>query len=100
MTRIVRREVPDHAAWPPSIPNVLGRIFAARGVLRPEDAELKLARLLPPDTMGHLQAAVRILADAMIWDRTWVSDFADDDVQISADLYEVLTTYAQMRPSA
>ena len=65
MTRIVRREVPDHAAWPPSIPNVLGRIFAARGVLRPEDAELKLARLLPPDTMGHLQAAVRILADAI-----------------------------------
>ncbi len=53
-----------------------------------------------PEVSIKLGELTRILADAMIWDRTWVSDFADDDVQISADLYEVLTTYAQMRPSA
>ncbi len=53
-----------------------------------------------PEVSIKLGELTRILADAMIWDRTWVSDFADDDVRISADLYEVLTTYAQMRPSA
>ena len=63
--RIVRREVPDHSELPQSIPSVVRRVFAARGVLRPEDAELKLARLLPPDSMGQLQAAVEILADAI-----------------------------------
>ncbi|MBC7657039.1 MAG: hypothetical protein H7147_07685, partial [Frankiaceae bacterium] len=56
--RIVRRAIPDFTAWPASTPHVLQRIFAARGVLRPEDAELKLARLLPPESMGHLDAAV------------------------------------------
>jgi hypothetical protein len=53
-----------------------------------------------PEVSIKLGELTRILADAMIWDRTWVSDFSDDDVRISADLYEVLTTYAQMRPSA
>ena len=63
--RIVRRDIPDFTAWPPSTPDVLQRIFAARGVLRPEDAELKLARLLPPESMGHLDAAVALLAEAI-----------------------------------
>ena len=65
MIRIVRRELPAHGAWPQSIPSVLRRVFVARGVLRPEDAELKLARLLPPDSMGQLQAAVEIVSDAI-----------------------------------
>jgi hypothetical protein len=29
-----------------------------------------------------------------------VADFADDEVKISADLYDVLATYAHLRPSA
>lgn len=53
-----------------------------------------------PEVSMKLGELTRILADAMIWDRTWVADFADDDIRISADLYEVLTTYAQLRPSA
>lgn len=61
-----------------------------------------------PETMGFPEPEVsiklgeltRILADAMIWDRTWVSDFADDEIRISADLFEVLSTYAQLRPTA
>jgi len=53
-----------------------------------------------PEVAIKLGELTRILADAMIWDRTWVQDFAEDEVRISADLYEVLTTYAQMRPSA
>ncbi|MBP8081009.1 MAG: single-stranded-DNA-specific exonuclease RecJ, partial [Arenimonas sp.] len=44
---------------------MLQRIYAARGVLRPEDAELKLARLHPPETLSHIDAAVRLLAGAI-----------------------------------
>ncbi|QDT65998.1 hypothetical protein [Calycomorphotria hydatis] len=40
------------------------------------------------------------LNDAANWDRTWLRDFADDEVNISADLYEVLMAYNQLRPSA
>jgi len=53
-----------------------------------------------PEVSIKLGELTRILADAMIWDRTWVADFADDEIRISTDLYEVLTTYAQLRPTA
>ncbi len=53
-----------------------------------------------PEVSIKLGELTRILADAIIWDRTWVTDFADDDVKISADLYEILSMYSQMRPSA
>ena len=41
-----------------------------------------------------------ILADAVRTKRAWVSDFADEEIQISPDLYEVLSAYGRMRPSA
>jgi len=53
-----------------------------------------------PEVSMKLSEFTKILADAIIWDRTWVSDFADEDVRVSADLYEILTMYSQMRPSA
>lgn len=53
-----------------------------------------------PEVFISLGELSRIIADAMIWDRTWVADFADDEVKISADLYDVLATYAHLRPSA
>jgi single-stranded-DNA-specific exonuclease len=63
--RIVRRDVPAHGPWPESVPAVLQRVYAARGVLTPEQGELKLARLLPPEALGRIDAAVRLLADAI-----------------------------------
>ncbi|MCP4175825.1 MAG: hypothetical protein GY758_34200 [Fuerstiella sp.] len=48
----------------------------------------------------ELRELTAILADAIIWDRSWVSDLADERVTISADLYEVLMVYNEMRPSA
>ena len=63
--KIQRRAVPDHASWPETVPPVLQRIYAARGVLSPEQAELKLARLLPPETLGGLDHATRLLVDAI-----------------------------------
>lgn len=53
-----------------------------------------------PDVSIKLGELTRVLSDAIIWDRTWVTDFADDDVRISADLFEVLSNYARLRPSA
>ena len=31
-----------------------------------------------------------LLADAVASDRTWLSDFADDDITITSDLFDVL----------
>ena len=53
-----------------------------------------------PEVSMKLGELTRILADAIIWDRTWIADFADDDVRISSDLFEVLSSYSQLRPSA
>jgi hypothetical protein len=42
-----------------------------------------------------------LLADAVNNQRTWVGDFADDEITISTDLYEVLLAYQYyQRPSA
>ncbi|MEM6329583.1 MAG: hypothetical protein AAF790_04975 [Planctomycetota bacterium] len=42
-----------------------------------------------------------LLADALSSERTWLADFEDEDVTISADLYEVLAAYRFFRrPSA
>ena len=42
-----------------------------------------------------------LLADAVNSRRTWLKDFAGDDVTISADLYEVILAYQHhIRPSA
>ena len=53
-----------------------------------------------PEVSMKLGELTRILADAIIWDRTWIADFADNNVRISTDLFEVLSTYSQMKPSA
>jgi len=42
----------------------------------------------------------RALLDANRWNRTWLSDFADDEIQVSTDLYEILSTYMRLRPGA
>ncbi len=42
-----------------------------------------------------------LLADAVRSQRTWLSDFEDDEITISSDLYEVILAYQHCRrPSA
>lgn len=53
-----------------------------------------------PDVTVRLGDITEILADAVESNRTWVSDFADDEIRVSADLYEVLSAYWHLRPSA
>lgn len=42
----------------------------------------------------------RIVADAGQFERTWLSDFHDDEIRVPEDLYEVLTAYWRLRPGA
>jgi len=41
-----------------------------------------------------------LLADAVASRRTWLSDFENDEITISADLYEVLLAYQYYRHPA
>ena len=48
-----------------------------------------------------LSDIIPLLADAVRSERTWLKDFADDDITLSTDLYEVLMAYQHFRrPSA
>ena len=48
-----------------------------------------------------LTEVMPLLADAVQSERTWLRDFADDEVTISMDLYEILLAYQHYRrPSA
>jgi len=38
----------------------------------------------------------RVIADAVAWDRTWLQDFADENVVISQDLYEIIRLYEEI----
>ncbi len=53
-----------------------------------------------PQVTVRLGDITQILTDAIRSDRTWLSDFEEDEVQVSADLYEVLSSYWHLRPSA
>ncbi|HEY2760460.1 MAG TPA: hypothetical protein VGI75_06945 [Pirellulales bacterium] len=48
-----------------------------------------------------LTEVLPLLADAVNSRRTWLRDFANDEITISADLYEVILAYQHhIRPSA
>jgi single-stranded-DNA-specific exonuclease len=66
---IRRRECPDTGAWPDSLPPLLRRIHAARGATCIDEAQPRLANLLPPDSLGGIEAATALLADAIAHDR-------------------------------
>lgn len=57
----------------------------AAGVADSKRVEVSLADIAP------------VIADAVASGRGWLADFADDTIQIDADLYEVLLAYQQMR---
>ena len=59
-----------------------------------------LVAVRPKMKRVRLKQIVRVLFDAAKSDRSWLSDFAEDEIKISADLYEVLTMYRRLRPAA
>ena len=62
----------------------------------PEDRAAQAPRM----KRVRLKQIINVLAGVGKSDRTWLSDFADDEIKISADLYEVLSLYRRLRPSA
>ena len=45
-------------------------------------------------TLGEI---LPLLADAVASNRTWLNDFAQDEVTVSSDLYDVLQAYRHFR---
>lgn len=54
----------------------------------------------PEQVNVRLGDITRILAEAVRRNRTWLNDFEDDEIRISTDLYEVISAYLHLRPSA
>lgn len=68
MTRQVLKRRPllgEPAGWSRAIPEIVQRIYAARGVLSPEQAEHRLNRLLAPQQLSGMQQAIALLAEAV-----------------------------------
>lgn len=66
--KIVARDIPPRTAWAleqAGVHPLLARLYAARGVQSKEELDDGLARLLPPASMKGIDAAARLLADAM-----------------------------------
>lgn len=65
VARLRRRHCDPPGDWAHGLHPVLARVYAARGAMSLEHARPRLANLVPPDSMGGLDAATRLLADAM-----------------------------------
>jgi single-stranded-DNA-specific exonuclease len=68
MPKLVRRAASDVSGWPAGFPALLARLYAARGASGVEQAQPKLANLLPPDLLDGIDAALALLSDAMAED--------------------------------
>ena len=56
---------------------------------------------LPQRVSIPLEEVLPLLVDAVQSERTWLRDFADEQITISMDLYEVILAYQHYRrPSA
>ncbi len=44
-----------------------------------------------------LRHILPLLLDASLCDRTWLTDFLDDEIAISADLFDVMESYREYR---
>jgi hypothetical protein len=53
--------------------------------MAPRGVQVQLGEILP------------LLADAVASDRTWLKDFADEEISVSPDLYDVLQAYRHFR---
>ncbi|MEO5595776.1 MAG: DHHA1 domain-containing protein [Lysobacteraceae bacterium] len=78
--QIVRRPPAPIGDWPDATPDVLRRVYAARGIASHADARLSLADLLPPESLGGMEKASALLASAIKADRriVIVGDFDCD----------------------
>lgn len=78
--RIRRRQSDTAGSWPENLSPLLRRIYAGRGATSLEQAQPKLAQLLPPDSLGGLTEATNLLTEAIAAQRhiVVVGDFDCD----------------------
>ena len=62
-----------------------------------EDAGPALAE---PQISVPFSEVLTALVHALRCNRKWPHDFEDDEVHVSSDLYEVISAYNHLRPSA
>jgi hypothetical protein len=65
-----------------------------------KQAPVRSASSKPATVTVELNEVLPLLADAVASRRTWLSDFENDEITISADLYEVLLAYQYYRHPA
>ena len=53
-----------------------------------------------PHVSVRLHEILTALKDAVLLNRSWLTDFEDDEIQIPSDLYDVISAYNHLRPSA
>jgi len=63
-------------------------------------APMRPASTAPATITAKVGEVLPLLADAVASRRTWLSDFEDDEITVSADLYEVLLAYQYYRHPA
>jgi hypothetical protein len=67
----------------------------------PDYDQSSVSLLRAPDDAGtvtvSLGSILPLLADAVAANRTWLTDFEDDSISISSDLYDVLQAYRHFR---
>jgi len=63
-------------------------------------APVRAASTNPATVSVNLGEVLPLLADAVASRRTWLSDFENDEITISSDLYEVLLAYQYYRHPA
>jgi hypothetical protein len=66
----------------------------------PSQADSSVGSELQREVTVTLGDVLPILADALETRRAWLRDFEEDKITLSADLYEVLLAYAELRPAA
>ncbi|MFM7025987.1 MAG: single-stranded-DNA-specific exonuclease RecJ [Limnohabitans sp.] len=70
--KLLTRDIPPRSAWAleqSGIHPLLARLYAARGVLSPDELDDALGKLLPPDGLRGAREAARLLADALAANR-------------------------------
>ena len=75
------------------------RVFYGPEEQEPQHSVNASATARPCVTLA-LSEVLPALADAVESRRGWVEDFSNDEITISADLYEVLMSYRYFRPVA
>lgn len=78
-TTLIRRQAAD-LPWPGEMHPLLRRVYGQRGVTGPEEVELGLAKLAPPESLKGIDKAVELLLAALRgqWKILLVGDFDAD----------------------